>query len=198
MGGKHGNSWLVRVVRGRRLDRNPLRRASDRAETLMLLALVITFLAAAPLVALAVGAWVHGAAHRVQLGQERARFPVSALVLEVTPETGSYAYFYAPAQARWTAPSGRVTTGALIVPAGTAAGTTVPVWITRAGQLTPSPLQDSQVSELAQLAEAGGVGVTALAVAVAGTAGRRALSKRRLAAWDAGWRATGPRWTTRA
>jgi hypothetical protein len=32
---------------------------------------------------------------------------------------------------------------------------------------------------------------------VIGVLGRRALDKRRMAAWDADWRATGPRWTAR-
>ena len=39
-------SWLARLLRGRRLDRNPLRRGSDRAETIMLGALLAGFLAA--------------------------------------------------------------------------------------------------------------------------------------------------------
>jgi hypothetical protein len=34
-------------------------------------------------------------------------------------------------------------------------------------------------------------------VIVIGALGRRALDKRRMAAWDADWRATGPRWTAR-
>ncbi len=29
-------SWLARLLRGRRLDRNPLRRGSDRAETFVI------------------------------------------------------------------------------------------------------------------------------------------------------------------
>jgi hypothetical protein len=41
-------SWLARLLRGRRLDRNPLRRGSDRAETIVLGALLAGFLAAGP------------------------------------------------------------------------------------------------------------------------------------------------------
>jgi hypothetical protein len=32
---------------------------------------------------------------------------------------------------------------------------------------------------------------------VAGALALRALNKRRMAAWDADWQATGPHWTTR-
>jgi len=35
-------------------------------------------------------------------------------------------------------------------------------------------------------------------LATIGLLARRTLDKRRMAAWDAEWRATGPRWTTRA
>jgi len=47
-------------------------------------------------------------------------------------------------------------------------------------------------------AEVSSVIVVALAVTATGLVARRALDKRRMAAWDAEWRATGPRWTTRA
>jgi len=40
----------------------------------------------------------------------------------------------------------------------------------------------------------GSAGVLALAAALI----RWVLNKRRMAAWDADWHATGPRWTTRA
>ena len=39
-------SWLARLLHGRRLDRNPLRRGSDRAETIVIGALLGGFLAA--------------------------------------------------------------------------------------------------------------------------------------------------------
>ena len=57
-------SWLARLLRGRRLDRNPLRRGCDRAETIVLGALLAAFLAAAPFAAHAAGAWGHDSAAR--------------------------------------------------------------------------------------------------------------------------------------
>lgn len=192
---------LGRFVRGRRPDRNPLRRASDRVETAVLAVLVIAFLAAAPFTALAGGAWALARAHEAQLAQEASWHQVPALVLKVTSgvqSNGGYGALEPQAQARWKAPDGKVVTGEIPIPPGTVAGATVPLWITGDGQLTDPPLQDSQVTGDAVFA--GTVSVIALATLLASTGmlARRALDKRRMAAWDAEWRATGPSWTTRA
>ena len=192
---------LGRITRGRRPDRNPLRRASDRVETAVLAVLVIAFLAVAPLAAQAAGAWAHARAHEAQLAEQASWRQVPALVLNVTTGVqgdGGYAGLESQGQARWTAPDGKVITGEIPIPPGTVAGSTVPLWISSDGQLTDSPLQDSQVAGDAVLA--GTVSVIGLAVllAVTGMLARRALDKRRMAAWDAEWRANGPRWTTRA
>ena len=48
-------SWLARLLHGRRLDRNPLRRRSYRVETIMLGTLLAGFRAAAPFAAHAAG-----------------------------------------------------------------------------------------------------------------------------------------------
>jgi hypothetical protein len=102
------------------------------------------------------------------------------------------------APARWTAPDGMVVTGEMPVPVGTRAGATVPVWTTRDGQLTSHPISDSQVASLTDLGEMAGAAAVALLLALVGVLARRSLAKRRMAAWDADWQSTGPRWTTRA
>jgi hypothetical protein len=192
---------LGRFVRGRRPDRNPLRRASDRVETAVLALLVVAFLAAAPFTALAGGAWAHARAHQAQLMEEASRHQVPAVVLKVTTGTqdgGVYAAVGTQAQARWRAPDGKVLTQEVPVALGTVAGATVLLWMTSDGQLTDPPLQDSQVTGKAVFAATVSVIVLATFLAIAGMLARRALDKRRMAAWDAEWRATGPRWTTRA
>ena len=70
-----------RFVRGRRFDRNPLRRAADRAETIVLALLLVAFLVGAPLAALASGAWAHAMAQRAELAQAASRRQVTAVVL---------------------------------------------------------------------------------------------------------------------
>ena len=74
-------SWLARLLRGRRLDRNPLRRASDRAETIVIGALLAAFLAAAPFAAHAAGAWGHDSAARQAQAQRASLVQVTATLL---------------------------------------------------------------------------------------------------------------------
>src|SRR5690348_18243309 len=62
LGRRLGTCWLARLLRGRRLDRNPLRRGSDRAETVVLGVLLAAFLAAAPFAAHAAWALGHASA----------------------------------------------------------------------------------------------------------------------------------------
>jgi hypothetical protein len=190
---------LCRLARGRRPDRNPLRRASDLIETAMLAVLVVAFLVAAPFAAQLSGASMRATAHQTQLAQQAAWQEVTAVVLK--PASGSQAGGWgvadAPVLARWTAPDGTVITGQVPEPPGTVAGAKVPVWVTRAGQLTNPPLLDSQVSDLVLVTQLLSVVGLAIALTVTGLLGHWALDKRRMAAWDADWRATGPRWTAR-
>jgi hypothetical protein len=107
-----GGFMLGRLVLGRRLDRNPLRRASDRVESVVLLVLAMTFLAVAPFAGQAAGAWAKGTAHRVQLEQEASWSQVPAVVVKAASKPlAGYAGFESEAQARWTAPNGKVLTG---------------------------------------------------------------------------------------
>lgn len=194
-------SRLSRFVRGRRPDHNPLRRVSDRVETAVLAVLVAAFAAAAPFAAQASAAWALTRAQHAQLTQEASRQRVPAVLLQTATTVsggGGYAALQSQAQARWTAPDGKVVTGEIPVQPDTKAGASVQVWTTRDGQLTEPPMQDSQVTGTAGFAGALGVIALGVLLAVIGMLARRALDKRRMAAWDAEWRATGPRWTTRA
>jgi hypothetical protein len=192
-------TWLGRLLRGRRPDRNPLRRKSDVVETAMLAALVVGFIAGAPSAALASGGWMHATAHRVQVEQEASRHQVTAVVLQAVPDTqgGGVGSLDHLTPAWWTAPDGHRVAGVIPQPEGTAAGATTKVWTTRDGLLTDPPLTDWQVASQERLAEMLSVVVLAIVLAITGALARWALDKRRMAAWDADWRATGPRWTAR-
>jgi len=192
-------SRLGRFVRGRRLDHNPLRRPSDRAESAVLAVLVIAFIVAAPFAALACGAWGHAIALRVQAAQQASRYQVPAIVLQVPQgsQAAGYAALAPEVQARWTAPDGKVVSVEVPIPAATAVGTVIRVWVTRDGQLTDAPLQDTQVAGQADLAASFGVVALAVTLTVTGVLARRALDGRRMAAWDADWRVTGEHWTRR-
>lgn len=182
---------LGRFVRGRRLDRNPLRRPSDRVETAVLALLVIVFLVAAPFTALASGSWALARARHAQEAQLASSYQVPALVLKL--ESLQSAFEDPQAQARWTAHDGRVVTGVITVPLATAVGATEQLWTTADGQITTAPLEDSQVTGQAYTAEAFGVGALAVLLTVTGLVTRWTLDKRRMADWDKEWRATDPR-----
>ena len=198
MGTRRRNIRLARLgrfVRGRRPDRNPLRRRSDRLETAVLALLVIAFLAAAPFAALASGSWAFTSAHQAQLAEQASSYQVPARVLKLDSPGGVYGD--PQAQARWTAHDGRVINGEISVPLNTAAGSTQWLWTTADGRLTDPPLQDSQVTGQAYIAEAFGVVTLGVLLTVAGLVVRWRLDKRRMAAWEADWRAAGPHWTAR-
>ena len=71
----------------------------------------------------------------------------------------------------------------------------VMIWINQAGRLTGPPLQPAQARGQAVLAAILAPLVPGMIVLCAGQLARVALDRRRLAAWDAQWRATGPQWT---
>jgi hypothetical protein len=177
-----------------------LRRPSDRVESAVLAVLVIAFILAAPFAALACGAWGHAVAHRVQAAQQASRYLVPAVVLQVPhgSQAAGYTALAPEAQARWTAPDGKVVSVQEPVPAATAVGTVMRIWVTRDGQLTDAPLQDTQVAGQADVAATFGVVGLAATLTMTGVLTRRALDRRRIAAWDADWRVTGGRWTRRA
>jgi hypothetical protein len=198
LGHKLGTSWLARLLRGRRLDRNPLRRGSDRAETVVLGALLAAFLAAAPFTAYAAGSWAHASAVRDAQAQRASLHQVTATLVEAAPLLGSYgsASDFA-VEARWRAPDGRVRTGELLVTAATAAGHSTRIWVDRGGRLTGPPLSRDQVTGRAQLAVGVAVGGLAVLLITAAWLARRGIDRRRMAAWDADWMANGPRWSPR-
>jgi hypothetical protein len=174
-----------------------LRRGSDRVETTVLALLVIVFLAAAPFAALASGSWALARAHQAQLVERASSYQVPAVVLKLDGPSGG-AYGDPGAQARWTARDGTVITREIPVPFGAAAGSTQWLWTTADGQLTNPPLEDSQVTGQAHVAEGFAVVTLAVLLAITGLVTRWTLDKRRMAAWDTEWRATGPHWTTHA
>src|SRR5438034_9405934 len=110
-----------RCIRGRRLDRNPLRRASDRVETVILAGLITAFLAGAPFAVQAGGSLANESARHLQQSQLATRSHVTATTLEAMPPDGLArgALFTIPAvEASWKAPAGRTVYGEVPVPYG--------------------------------------------------------------------------------
>jgi hypothetical protein len=187
-----------RALRGRLPDRNPLRRPADRLEFAILAALLVVFLAGAPLLAMIVGRWAYAGADRTSRAENAAWHPVTAVLSQGVPKSAFSPYgaaSFAQVAAVWTAPDGTAHTGKITAMAGTAPGTKVTIWTDRSGTVTGPPLQHAQVADQAALA--GTMAVVALAgtLLVTGAVTRRALDRRRLAAWDAAWDAAGPLWS---
>jgi hypothetical protein len=190
---RFSTSWLARLLRGRRLDQNPLRRGSDRAETIVIGAL----LAAAPFAAHAAGAWAttrprQAQAQRASLVQVTATLLWSAPILTGYGSGSGFA-----AEARWRAPDGPVRTGELFVTPGAAANHSTRIWVDQTGRLANPPLSRDQMTGRAQLAAGVAVGSLAAVLATAGWLVRRSLDRRRLSGWDAEGLANGPRWSPR-
>jgi hypothetical protein len=184
--------WLGRFIRGRRLDRNPLRRASDRAETVILAGLLTAFLAGAPFAVLAGGNLVHDSTQHLRQVQLATRSYVTATTLAAMPilnGSRGTAFTSPIVEARWTAPDGKLGMGEIPVPYGTPAGARERVWTTTDGRLAQPPLTGDQVASLTTLGQTMSAIVAIALLSLTWVLARRELDRRRLAAWDADWRA---------
>ena len=119
---------LGRFVRGRRPDRNPLRRRLDRLETFLLGGMFIVFLVAVPFVARAAGHWTYNGSLKEQRSQLNDVYHVPALLLRNGVPQQTFPNLAIPgAPARWTAPDGRQVLGTIPVPIGAGPGSTVSI-----------------------------------------------------------------------
>ncbi len=193
----YATSWFVRMVRGRRLDRNPLRRPIDRAETVIGIWLLVACAAAAPFTARAAAAGTRPLAEHARITALATRHEVTAITLEKAPPAGNAPCTLntqAWASAGWTDRDGRQRTGLIEVPGGTRKGSAERIWVTGNGDVAAPPLSVNEIGQLATRAAFGAVIALMLAVLVAGRAIRHVINRRRMAAWDAEWAATEPLW----
>jgi hypothetical protein len=186
------------ALRVRRLwpDRNPLRRATDRAEFTVVLLLLAVFLAGAPLTALAAARWAAAAGLR----SERAAggvHQVPAVLLRSAPlAVGSLStpVPWPQVPARWPSPAGP-RTAKIIVPSGERAGSIVMVWVDRSGRLATPPAPAVTVTCQVLLAAVSAPAALSLVLLAAWVYAEMILGRRRMAAWEADWAVTGPQWT---
>jgi hypothetical protein len=186
------------MVRRLRPDRNPLRRTADRTETFVMAGLLAAFLAAAPFAAHAADHFVYGVTHDTQQAQLASMHQVPSVLLQ-NASTPNSAYAMSAGsimKARWIAPDGSPRTGQILAPSDTVAGSKVMIWVDKSGNPAGPPLQPAEVSGRAAFAAVGAVTALALLCLTVGLMVRRTLNRRRMAAWDADWSATGPLWTS--
>lgn len=190
-------SRFRRWLRGLRPGRNPLRRASDRAEAALVAGLAAALLAGVPLAALSAARSSHDAGVRALHTQAGWRqVPAVLLADAATAPAGPASSPLRRVLANWTAPDGMQWTGRIPAPAGATAGTVLRAWVDASGRPTGIPLQHGQIERQAALAALFAAAGLVLVLLGAAALARRMLDRRRLAAWDAEWQATGPRWTT--
>lgn len=190
------SGWL----RGLWPDHNPLRRTCDRAEAAIVAGLIAAFLIAAPVAGLIAGQWAYSASLHAEHAQQAAHHRVTAVLLASAPAavpTGDGKRAWPRVPVRWAAPGGAPRTGTVPAPPGARAGSTVLVWTGTAGQLTEPPLPHQPAASQAALGAVLTVVGLGLVLGCGGVLSHRALDKRRLAGWEAGWRTTGPQWTSR-
>ena len=190
-----------RLARQLGFDGNPLRRGTDRVEAVLRLILVILFVAAVPAAAVAAGRQAdHLTLDRAQ-AQRSANHLVTAVLLRDAPATGTPDPYSAVqgswVPARWQRAGQPPRTGLVFAVAGARQGSTVRIWTGPAGAITDPPLGHREVVGDVCLAVVATCLVSTLLLLTAWTLGRRALDRRRLRAWEAEWRASGPLWTGR-
>jgi len=174
------------------LDRNELRRRSDRIEAWFLLALAITFVPLAAAAAVSAARWVHAEGTRQIRAGPRLTQVTAVLMRNAPPATFGSFLLWVPA--RWTA-GGVRETGAVPAAPGTQAGTSVEVWLDGAGKVQQPPLTPNQLSARVMVAAVMTPPLVAGGMLLAWRGLRWLLDRRRLAAWGESWSMIGPSWT---
>jgi hypothetical protein len=196
---EQGNAMTSAVPRlARRLgwDRNPLRRQADRMEAVVVTGLLAAFLIAAPWLGI-LGGRLADDAVRQQQRIERTWRQVPATLLQnaAVQAAPSARAGSAWVTARWTAPGGQRRAGEVAVRAPARAGQRRLIWVDPAGQLTGPPSGRTDVAVVVALGVLAATAGLACPFVLAGGCVRLILNRRRLADWESGWRAVGPRWS---
>jgi hypothetical protein len=201
----HEHHWpgrcLARLARWFGFDRNPLRRGTDRIQAALRLVTVVLLVAGVPAAAVAAGQRADHLALSRAHAQQATDHLVTAVLLQNAPATGvpdPYTDVQTTwVQARWQPPGQPPRTGQVLAVAGARKGSTAQTWIDPSGAVTSPPMNHRDIAGAVCLAVTGTCLVSWLVLLVAGMLARRALDRRRLNAWEAEWRASGPQWSGR-
>ena len=189
----------TRYARWLGLDHNPLRRRADRLEVTLRLVILILILAGVPLASTGVGLATDHTVIRQSQAERAADHQVRAALTQAAPAHGSPDPYTgvqtAWAPARWVAANGTIHFGQALARAGSAKGSTVAIWITAAGTATDPPTTRGNIVSDVFIASTSTGLLLIVALVALQVLGQHALDRRRMRAWDAEWRATGPRWT---
>lgn len=198
------NTALHRLLRQFTLGSGPLKRGSDRLQVAGRLVVLLALLVAPPL-AVAAMAVVTAQLEAVAVAEASERTHVDAVLLEDAPEAppaagsgeGSEERVTVPARAVWPVQGRGEREGLVLVRPGTAAGTTVPVWVHREGHITRAPMDRGRIDGSARAVGALfllGVPLVTWTLYALLCAALDAHRERR---WAQGWAAVEPDWATR-
>jgi len=189
--------WIRRLAIRFGLDRNPLRRRSDRLLGWTSLGLLAVFLAGAPASGFLAAHVVCRAAAAEQRSQATSRHRVQATVQGPVIGAGGYygGGFSSWAWARWAYPTGIWRQGFIPVPNGTAAHQRVLVWVNGSGRWSGAPLSRGSILLREELAAAGGPLALVLVLYGVVVLARYATERRQITRWETVWAEVGPQWT---
>ena len=188
--------WLPRAVRGARLDRNPLRRGIDRAETCLLAGLFIGLVAGAPFAAQAASRASYAAALQARQEQLAGRHEVPAKLTANAASVSGYSLTTSVlTAATWTSAAGVRRSGDVPAQPGSLKGTVVSVWADdSSGYLDNPPLTMAEAAGQADVAMVGVVAGLALTYGSVTCVIVGVTQRRRMAAWEADWLVTARAW----
>jgi len=175
------------------LDRNPLRRRSDRIEATFLLVAIVAFVPLATVAAILLASWTHSAGAAEQRAGS-ALTPVTAVLVQRVPMERRPAASWLWVKGRWVA-DGRSHLGLVSAPPGSQPGKRLQIWVDRAGKAQPEPLTTGDVTARVVLVSAISPLAVALGLWLCWRALKRTLDRRRMAAWGRAWSVVGPLWT---
>jgi hypothetical protein len=186
-----------RLTRRLGRDGNPLRRRSDLLDAWLVPVAFVVFLALCPLVLALTGNWTRAANASEQRAQA-SWHSVQAVLLHAVPgpqqaDHGTNSWLtWTPAN--WTA-AGVQRTADVPARSGSAAGSSVTVWLDSAGQVRLPPLTPGAAGARVLEARLTGLAVLAVLLAIMIMLARRVLDRRRLAGWETAWLSVGPTWS---
>jgi hypothetical protein len=177
------------------LDGNSLRRRTDRIAALATVGLLVVFLVAAPIAAIFAGHWAYRWSTSQQQDQRSWREVTAVLQQKAPVEPGSFDASGSWTLARWTPPGQHAREGVIPAPPGMPAGSRIRIWLDRSGRWAGLPLGWQVVGVRVATAVTGTIILVATVLAAVASAGQWLLDRRRLAGWEADWKAVGPQWT---
>ncbi|MCX4744789.1 hypothetical protein OG455_04510 [Kitasatospora sp. NBC_01287] len=176
-------------------DHSPLCRPVDRARSRLLLTIMVTLalcVAFSTLLALTRMDGMVAQAHRT--AQHRHQVTATTLATVGGDDPASTA---TSAKAAWDYPQSDHRTGFVPVPAGTAPGVRVPLWVDDSGNPAAPPLPDGRLETTAGMDGLVVLAVTGAAVWTGYAVRRRVLDRRAECGWEHGWEQVEPLWSGR-